>query len=171
VKKYLIGVAAIIIIVGFFVLFENPLARIYYVGGKAVCEFRGGTFSGDENMTLGFGTPSNCKFFEIKEDKRLGCKGDEQCRKACSEKNGEWRLVNSDPGYYICNFKTSDAGKICTDYSQCESHYCIPDQEEKNDSKINRELTGKCSEWLYQTGSCTSSGLVGGKNSGLMSCY
>ena len=119
-------------------LFENPLARIYSAGGKAVCEFRGGTFSDYKTMPLDFGTPLKCKFFEIEE---LGCKGVEQCKSACLEKNGKFE---NDGNSYHCGLPVADAGKTCSDDSECISKYCVPEKEFMVDSKLSRKPVGQC---------------------------
>ncbi|MCV0412934.1 hypothetical protein [Nitrosarchaeum sp.] len=46
-----------------------------------------------------------------------------------------------------CNLPTSDAGKECTDLSQCQG-YCKPN----NESELNNEIIGICSEYMTSVG-------------------
>ncbi len=61
---------------------------------------------------------------------------------ACATKRGQWDIIpkfnNGDP---ICNLRTKDAGKICTDSDQCES-YC----KAAPGSQIGQEAKGTCYE-------------------------
>jgi len=60
--------------------------------------------------------------------------GEDENEKSCEEKGGSWerRFVG-----YICNFPASDAGKTCTDSSQCVG-MCLTDDPTKTE--------GTCSE-------------------------
>jgi len=64
----------------------------------------------------------------------------------CLQKNGVWKTIglNLVP---LCNLKTTDFNKTCTDGGQCEGT-CIG---EKN----IQSTTGKCSEWVITVG-CNS---------------
>ena len=63
---------------------------------------------------------------------------------ACKKSGGRWGLWNDiiPDAPAKCNMPTSDAGKICTDSTECES-YC----QAEDDAKIGSRATGKCYEW------------------------
>jgi len=58
----------------------------------------------------------------------------------CLDAGGEWGLFYYG-GTLQCNLPTSDAGKECTDSSQCEGN-C----EAKESAEIGSEDTGMCAE-------------------------
>jgi len=62
-----------------------------------------------------------------------------ETKESCLEKGGSWerRFIG-----YICNFPTTDAGKSCTDRSQCEGQ-CMSD---------DLKVPGTCSDYQYVYG-------------------
>ena len=64
-------------------------------------------------------------------------------RISCEQAGGKWGswrdMLNATPE---CNLPTSDAGKECTDSSQCES-YC----QAEEGAKRGDQASGRCYEW------------------------
>jgi len=72
----------------------------------------------------------------------------------CEVSGGHWGRLSLSPQEY-CNPATSDAGKECTDESECQG-YC----EAKRDAVIGSEDVGMCSEFKSYSG-CTTAILNG----------
>ena len=65
-----------------------------------------------------------------------------ETKEACLAQGGKWgRLGISE--FEKCNLKTSDAGKICNDSSQCEGS-CL--------GNSTYSKSGKCSDWRITVG-------------------
>ena len=70
---------------------------------------------------------------------------------ACEKTGGKWQKRGSEPAsVYSCIMPAKDAGKACTDSSQCQSLKCIP----PNTAVSGSRTTGKCYGWEYYVG-CT----------------
>lgn len=67
----------------------------------------------------------------------------------CKVSGGHWGQLSLDPQKY-CNPATLDAGKECTDESQCDG-YC----EAKRNAVIGSKDIGMCSEYELESG-CTT---------------
>lgn len=79
--------------------------------------------------------------------------------KLCKNAGGKWGLwSNLRSRGYECNLPTSDAGKECTDSSQCEN-FCQAPEEAKEGSKV----VGKCYGFQKSIGRQeVKNGIVGG---------
>lgn len=64
-------------------------------------------------------------------------------RFACEAQGGMWVRVGLSP-QELCNLPTSDAGKECSDHSECEG-VCLAEQ-------TGEGVKGKCSEWKMIAG-------------------
>lgn len=73
----------------------------------------------------------------------------------CEEQEGKWEIIGDSPSATAkCNLPTADAGKECTDSSQCESYCQAPSQTE-----IDATIAGQCYE--FQTAICMQEVLEG----------
>jgi hypothetical protein len=72
-------------------------------------------------------------------------------REACEAKNGEWGRVGLRLTE-VCNLPTADAGKICSDQSDCEGD-CLAELSEVDYEKLTKN-TGK--EVIVTKGKCTA---------------
>ncbi|MCA9383874.1 hypothetical protein KC909_05930 [Candidatus Dojkabacteria bacterium] len=59
-------------------------------------------------------------------------------RESCEANGGYWTVI---PGIEVCNYPSDDAGKECTDSSQCEYRCLAPLGTEEGTS-----FTGSCQE-------------------------
>ena len=74
----------------------------------------------------------------------------------CREEGGKWEIMGLRR-QKVCNFKTTDVGKVCTDSKQCQGA-CVA-----NDPAAT---SGKCTEWTSNTGCHVF--INNGKSSGLL---
>ena len=88
-------------------------------------------------------------------DKGGVCIPEAQAKAACAEKGGEWGEWGMR-GFRFCNPVFDDAGKTCTDGSQCKSETCIVEEG---------TTQGKCQKYELHYGcySRMSNGKVGPK--------
>ncbi len=74
----------------------------------------------------------------------------------CESSGGIWGYIGEREG---CNHKTSDAGKICSDNSQCQGD-CIADPSDTRVKKLDSDdtlyLNGTCSKSRITAGGCIS---------------
>jgi hypothetical protein len=127
-------------------------------------------FSGCSKQIIKQGNPNNAQ--STKDNQIFDCKSNEKnfsdyswffkdkdyitwCEE-CKDKNGKPQI--SHDGGPFCNIKTNDAGKKCTDSSQCEGH-CIA--ETINDS------SGFCTDYKELSDGCGWFELINGKASEL----
>ncbi|MBI2110558.1 hypothetical protein HYT51_02150 [Candidatus Woesearchaeota archaeon] len=65
-------------------------------------------------------------------------------KESCEARGGEWRIWNDYPDAAPeCNLPTSDAGKRCSDSSQCESYCQAPEGAE-----IGAKVVGECYKFM-----------------------
>ena len=72
---------------------------------------------------------------------------------ACEEEGGVWGEFGT-PAKEMCNIKTSDAGKTCTDSDQCEG-YCVTKSSGKNwikNASGELQVQGQCDDYRYPNG-------------------
>jgi len=109
--------------------------------------------------------PGGGETYSIEENRVKGYKQTEPKDKASCEKvNGYWVAG----GVNYCVLKTADAGKVCSDPTDCEGKACIADltkeqwsQAESNPDKLLSNVTGKCTGFTSTYGCNTY--VVGGK--------
>lgn len=59
----------------------------------------------------------------------------------CARNGGTWKRQPVSVEAYYCDIKTNDAGKPCSDTTDCEG-FCVPESEHMN---IGAPTTGVCS--------------------------
>jgi hypothetical protein len=75
---------------------------------------------------------------------------EEHTKESCEKAGGKWGIWRDTPeAQPECNLPTSDAGKECTDSSQCESYCQAPEGAE-----IGSKATGKCYAWKKPLTGC-----------------
>ena len=68
----------------------------------------------------------------------------------CEANRGTW-LIAGMPNREFCDIAAPDAGKTCTDGSQCESA-CVVEGE----LAPGKRVTGRCSQWHHRLGRCVT---------------
>lgn len=119
--------------------FDCSLDTVSVIRLRAECAATGGTW--DFHRTL--------------VSKRGECFPDTQIK--CLNRDGKWRQVTRFGQPLICSRLLPDAGKDCTDKSQCTGE-CLPDDERKPDE--NGVWVGKCQK---HDGDCVMSIIANGK--------
>ncbi|MDO8558686.1 MAG: hypothetical protein Q7S09_05940 [bacterium] len=81
----------------------------------------------------------------VTPDAKTGLPKLPETQEACLEAGGVWGRMTPIHQKEYCNMQTSDAGKTCTDSSQCQGP-CIGEYQGIN------LTSGKCSEWRIASG-------------------
>jgi len=73
----------------------------------------------------------------------------------CEAQGGKWGRIGPSPRE-SCNLPTSDAGKVCSDSSECEGG-CVANLSRADQDRITRdkaviETQGKCTPWRIVVG-------------------
>ncbi|MFA6534194.1 MAG: hypothetical protein WCT37_03405 [Patescibacteria group bacterium] len=68
-----------------------------------------------------------------------------ETKEDCLQKGGSWKQWGIAP-VESCNLSTTDGGKVCTDFSQCQGT-CLGENI--------KSIEGKCTDWV-RTGGCQS---------------
>lgn len=78
-------------------------------------------------------------------------------KESCEALGGKWGRIGAYPEEE-CNLPTSDAGKECSGYDECEGS-CLADLSEDEQSKVAQGIVvytkGKCSAWKITVGCLT----------------
>ena len=87
----------------------------------------------------------------------------------CEAQGGKWSRIGLAPRE-SCNLPTLDAGKVCSDSSECEGA-CLADLSRADQDRIRKdkaviETQGKCTPWRIVVG-CTAP-VTGGKVKDIM---
>jgi hypothetical protein len=69
---------------------------------------------------------------------------------ACEKAGGKWQVKGDTPIVkYGCNMPTSDAGKVCSDRSDCQTICLAP-----TGTRMGSKATGKCWGWTFFMQNC-----------------
>jgi len=138
-KRGLVFGGIIVIFLAIFLIITN-LDKISDSPDNNESSFRDNVVENDSNNnTLALGRPIEVDLSCTKE------------KEECETLGGKWgckgMICSGNPCNMTvyCNKPTSDAGKTCTDSSQCES-YC---QAPSNTSSDSGDIIGKCYEYEY----------------------
>lgn len=76
----------------------------------------------------------------------------------CEAAGGIWSFIYA--GHHgmqlMCKFEAKDAGKLCTDDTQCESLQCLPYGTRGRKDDIARSFKGHCAQWPRDPRGCQS---------------